>query len=47
VASYGCFAGARRDDATEDGKERCNTRSTFETLKYNSCNIGLKVVETL
>jgi hypothetical protein len=46
-ASYGCLASAERDDATEGGKERCNTRSTFETSKYNSCNIHLKAVETL
>jgi len=36
-----------RVDATEGGDEKCNTRSTFETFKYNSCNIRLKVVETL
>jgi hypothetical protein len=29
------------------GGERCNTRSTFETSKYNGCNIRLKAVETL
>ena len=28
-------------------EERCNSRSTFEISKYNSCNICLKVVETL
>jgi len=28
-------------------EERCNTRSTFETSKYNGCNIRLKAVETL
>jgi hypothetical protein len=27
--------------------ERCNTRSTFETSKYNGCNICLKAIETL
>ena len=36
-----------RDNASEGGEERCNTRSTFETSKYNSCNIRLKAVETL
>jgi hypothetical protein len=29
------------------GEERCNTRSTFETSIYNSCNINLKADETL
>jgi hypothetical protein len=47
MVSYGCPADAGRDDATEGGKERCNTQSTFETSKYNSCNTRLKVVETL
>jgi hypothetical protein len=28
-------------------EERCNTRSTFKTSKYNSCNISLKAVEHL
>jgi hypothetical protein len=26
------------------GEERCNTRSTFETSKYNSCNIRLNML---
>jgi hypothetical protein len=34
-----CPAGAERDDAAEGGEERYNTRSTFETSKYNSCKI--------
>jgi hypothetical protein len=40
AASYGCIASARRDDEAE-------SRSTFETSKYNSCNIRLKTVKTL
>jgi hypothetical protein len=28
-------------------EKRCNTRSTFETSKYNGCNIHMKTVETL
>jgi hypothetical protein len=47
AASYGCPAGARRDNAMKGGKERCKTRSAFETSKYNNCNICLKAVETL
>jgi hypothetical protein len=46
---YGCPTGARRthrDDAAE-GEERCNTRSAFETFKYNNYNIYLKADETL
>jgi hypothetical protein len=46
--SYGCSVGSLRDDAAEGGRRRdANTRSTFETSKYNGCNIRLKVVETL
>jgi hypothetical protein len=37
----------QRDDAADGGEERYNTRSTFKTSKYNSCNIRLKVLETL
>jgi hypothetical protein len=47
---YGCPAGTgrtHRDDAIEGGEERCNTRSTLETSRYNSCNMRLKAVETL
>jgi hypothetical protein len=43
----GCPAGTERDNATEGEAERCNTRSTFEISKYNSCNIRLKAVEIL
>jgi hypothetical protein len=34
-----CPIGVGRDDAAEGGEERYNTQSTFETSKYNSCNI--------
>jgi hypothetical protein len=51
ATSYGCpvRAGRRthRDDAAEGTEERCNTQSAFETTKYNSCNIHLKIDETL
>jgi hypothetical protein len=51
VASYRCPTDVERrihrDDVAEGEEERCNTRSTFETSKYNSCNIRLKVDETL
>ena len=43
----GACADAERDDAVEGEEERCNIQSTFETSKYNSCNIRLKTVETL
>jgi hypothetical protein len=46
ATSYGCPAGSGRDDAAEGREKRCNARSTFETSKYNSCNIHLKTVET-
>jgi hypothetical protein len=39
--------GTGRDDAAESGEERCNTRSTVKTFKYNNYNIRLKAVETL
>jgi hypothetical protein len=49
ATSYGCPADAGRRtyqaDAAED-EERCNTRSAFETFKYNSYNILPKVDET-
>jgi hypothetical protein len=47
MASYACPAGSERDDAVEGGEERYNIRYTFETSKYNNCNIHLKIVETL
>jgi hypothetical protein len=47
AASYGCPTNIEKDNAIEGGEERRNTRSTFETFKYNSCNIRLKVIETL
>jgi hypothetical protein len=45
----GLGAGRRTQwgDAAEDEEERCNTRSAFETSKYNSYNIHLKVDKTL
>jgi hypothetical protein len=47
VASFGCLAGAERDDAAKGEEKRCITRSTFETSKHNNCNILLNAVETL
>jgi hypothetical protein len=44
---YGCPTGSDNNDVAEGGEERCDTRSTFEASKYNSCNIRLKVVKTL
>jgi hypothetical protein len=47
AASYGCPTSAERDDVAEGGKKRCNTRFTFETCKYNSCDIRLKALKHL
>jgi hypothetical protein len=47
AASYGCAAGAGRDNVAEGGEERYNARSTFETSKYNSYNILLKAAKSL
>jgi hypothetical protein len=42
VASYGCSADAGRDNAAEGVEERHSTLSTFETSKYNTCNVCVK-----
>jgi len=39
----GCPTGAGR--RRREG--RCNTRSSFETSRYNTCSIRLKIDETL
>jgi hypothetical protein len=48
----GCQASAWRSRHRDEGKvaekrrQRCNTRSTFETFGCNTCNICLKLDET-
>jgi hypothetical protein len=51
--SFGCPGGIERrwrhqgEVAGGEEEARCNTRSTFETFRYNTCNIRLEIDETL
>jgi hypothetical protein len=47
AAPSDCLLGPLAPPPTFHGHPMCNTQSTFETSRYNTCNIHLKTDETL